>query len=336
MARRVLIVGGGSMGSRHARLIRQALPDADIRVLMRDPDRELPGGVNARVIGLEDALAFRPELAVIASPATRHLETAIPLARSGVHLLVEKPLSATGTGVGELIDAARASGVVLLVGYNLRYAPSLGEFGRLMGQGVIGRCLAVRAEVGQFLPSWRPDADYRQGVSARQELGGGVLLELSHELDYLRWIFGAVRSVQAVVARQSSLEINVEDTAELLMQFEPAGESAAVVASVHLDFLRRDSIRMCTVVGERGTLRWNGIAGCVDLYSAESGVWETVFASELNRDATYIAQWNHFLACVSGGDTPRVTGEDGLAVLRIVDAARAAASTGRRVDLVSG
>ncbi len=336
MARRVLIVGGGSMGSRHARLIRQSLPDADIRVLMRDPDRDLPEGANARVIGLEDALAFKPELAVIANPATRHLETAIPLARSGAHLLMEKPLSATCTGVGELIDAARDSGVALLIGYNLRYAPSLGELYRLVRQGVIGRCLGVRAEVGQFLPSWRPDADYRQGVSARQALGGGVLLELSHELDYLRWIFGAVRSVQAVVARQSSLEIDVEDTAELLMQFEPAGESAAVVASVHLDFVRRDITRMCTVVGERGTLRWNGIVGCVDLYSAESGAWETVFTSELGRDATYIAQWSHFLACVAGSDTPRVTGEDGLAVLRIVEAARAAASTGRRVDLVSG
>lgn len=326
------------MGWRHTRLIRESLPDADIRVLMRDPDRDLPDGANARLTGLDAALAFKPELAVIASPATRHLETAIPLARSGAHLLVEKPLSATCAGVGELIDTARASGIVLLIGYNLRYAPSLREFGRLVEQGVIGRCLSVRAEVGQYLPSWRPDADYRQGVSARKELGGGVLLELSHELDYLRWIFGEVRSVQAVIARQSRLEIDVEDTADLLLQFDPASDSDSdgVVASVHLDFVRRDSIRLCTVVGERGTLRWNGITGSVERYSADVNAWEAVFTSELDRDATYIAQWSHFLACVCESAEPRVTGQDGLAVLRIVEAAREAASTGCRVELMSG
>lgn len=323
------------MGWRHARLIRQSLPDADIRVLMRDPDRELPDGANARLIGLDETLTFKPELAVIANPATLHLETAIPLARSGTHLLVEKPLSATCAGVEELIHAAQASGVVLLVGYNLRYAPALREFGRLVGQGEIGRCLGVRAEVGQYLPTWRPEADYRRGVSARKELGGGVLLELSHELDYLRWIFGEVRAVQAVLARQSRLEIDVEDTADLLLQFDSAGDSDGVVASVHLDFLRRDSIRTCTVVGERGTLHWNGIAGSVERYSADAGQWEAVFTSEPGRDATYIAQWDHFLECVCNSAEPCVTGQDGLAVLRVVEAAREAALTGCRVELVS-
>lgn len=335
MARRVLIVGGGSMGCRHARLIRQSLPDADLRVLLRDPTRDLPAGANARLTGLDEALAFRPELAVIASPATHHLDLAIPLVRSGAHLLVEKPLSATSAGVAELIDAARAAGRVLLVGYNLRYAAALGTFRRLIAQGEIGRCLGVRAEVGQYLPSWRPDTDYRQGVSARKELGGGVLLELSHEFDYLRWVFGEVRSVQAVVARQSRLEIDVEDTADLLLQFDRAGEGSAVLASVHLDFVRHDSVRTCTVAGEHATLRWNGIAGSVERFSAGASAWETVFACTPERDATYIAQWNHFLACVSGSDAPQVSGRDGLAVLRIVEAAREAAATGCRVDLPS-
>lgn len=323
------------MGARHARLIRKSLPDAEIRVMTRGSGRGLPDGADARVTDLGEALAFKPEFAVIANPATRHLETSIPLAMSGAHLLVEKPLSAACAGVGALIDAARASGIVLLVGYNLRFAPSLREFNRLIGQRAIGRCLGIRAEVGQYLPTWRPEADYRQGVSARKELGGGVLLELSHEFDYLRWIFGQVRSVQALIARQSRLDIDVEDTADLLLQFDSVGVSDGAVASVHLDFVRRDSLRICTVIGEQGTLRWNGIAGSVELYSADTRAWATVFNSEQDRDATYIAQWNHFLACVSGSEAPCVTGQDGLAVLRIVEAARLAASTGCRVDLVS-
>ena len=105
----------------------------------------------------------------------------------GCHLLIEKPISVDTNGIMELIDAARNNKVLIQLGYNLRFQASLVHFRNLIHEGEIGRVLSVRSEIGQYLPTWRSDSDYRSGVSARKELGGGVLLELSHELDYVRW-----------------------------------------------------------------------------------------------------------------------------------------------------
>ena len=83
-----------------------------------------------------------------------------------------------------------------MTAYNLRFLPSLQAYRERIQFGVIGKVLSVRCEIGQYLPSWRPGSDYRQAVSASRALGGGALLELSHEIDYLRWIFGEVAWVQ--------------------------------------------------------------------------------------------------------------------------------------------
>ena len=102
-------------------------------------------------------------------------------------------------GVDDLLGTVRARGVICQVGYNLRYLPSLSRFRDLINEGLVGGPLSVRCEIGQYLPNWRPDTDYRTGVTARSDLGGGVLLELSHEIDYLRWIFGEVEWVSSWV-----------------------------------------------------------------------------------------------------------------------------------------
>ena len=152
------------------------------------------------VSSIHEALLCRPDAAVIASPAPCHIETATPLAKAGVHLLVEKPISSSTAGVSALIEICRAQGVVLMTGYNLRFLACMQRFKELLSENRAGRILSVRAEVGQYLPSWRPDSDYRRQVSAQAALGGGALLELSHEIDYLRWLFGEVSWVSADTA----------------------------------------------------------------------------------------------------------------------------------------
>lgn len=178
---------------------------------------------------------------------------------TGSHLLIEKPLSHAATGVQALLQRVCEQNLLLQVGYNLRFLPSLEKFRELIHDGAIGRVLSVRCEIGQYLPSWRQDSDYRLGVSARQELGGGVLLELSHELDYLRWIFGEVAWVSAWIGQRSALEIDVEDTAYLTLGFEPDDSGRALVATVNLDFIRHDTTRLCTAIGKQGSLRWNSL-----------------------------------------------------------------------------
>ena len=331
---RLLIVGLGSIGTRHARVARAVAPHVRIAAWRRSGSSNAPpAGVDCVVATLDEALEFRPQLAVIASPASRHLDTALPLAVAGVHLLVEKPIASSVEGVDELIETCRAHGVALMTGYNLRFLPSLQRFRELVLEGRVGRVLSVRAEVGQFLPAWRPAADYRDTVSASAALGGGVLLELSHEIDYLRWIFGEVEWVNATLLRQSALEIDVEDTAHLVLAFATPAAGPAIVASLSMDFVRHDSTRSCTVIGEAGTLRWIGPTGTVDVFEAGANAWRELASMPSARDDSYLSEWRHLLSCVETGASPSITGEDGLAVLRVVEAARRSASTGARVPL---
>lgn len=328
LVNRVLIVGLGSIGKRHLRLARELLPDADIRVLRHQECTSIPEHANGCFSSLKQALDFAPQLAVIASPSTFHMSVALPLAQAGVHLLVEKPLAASLDGVQQLLDACPEHRAVLLTGYNLRFLPTLQRFRDLLSENVIGRVLSVRCEIGQYLPFWRPDSDYRQGVSARRELGGGALLELSHELDYLRWIFGEVDWVKATLSRQSSLEIDVEDTAHLILGFAPNATGFQLLASVNMDFIRHDTTRLCTAIGESGSLRWNGLTGVVEQFEDGAKKWCELFHHQHQRDDSYLAEWQHFLSCIKEHKTPLITGEDGLKVLQIIDAARQASESG--------
>ncbi len=284
---------------------------------------------------IAEALKFRPQAAVIANPASHHLEVALDLARAGVHLLVEKPISNGTRGLSELITICRSRGLTLMTGYNLRFLPSLMRFRELVEERRVGRVLSVRAEVGQYLPSWRPGSDYRHTVSGKAALGGGVLLELSHEIDYLRWLFGDVAWVSAVQRKHSELEIDVEDTVHLVLGFAAERGVPELVAALSMDFIRHDTTRTCTVIGEAGSLRWNAIAGIIEVFEQGGNAWRSLHAYPQQGDESYLAEWRHFLQCIADSSTPLISGSDGLAVLRIVEAARLSSSTGATARIVN-
>jgi predicted dehydrogenase len=322
---RLLVVGYGSIGRRHLKIARDMLPGAEICVLRHRGSNGEIAISNHCFSRLDDALAFKPQAAIIANPAPYHLPTAMALASIGCHLLVEKPIAERLDGLSELATTLHKHRVILQVGYNLRFLPSLGEFRKRVTSGSIGRILSVRCEIGQYLPTWRPDTDYRQTVTAQRDLGGGVLLELSHELDYLRWIFGEVAWVNAVLSRQSTLEIDVEDTAHLTLGFISKDSPTALVATLNMDFFRQDATRTCVAIGERGSIRWNGMTGEIDEFSAASTTWYKSFHQAHLRDDSYRGQWSHFMDCISSNAQPLVGIEDGIAVLEIIYAAKESA-----------
>jgi predicted dehydrogenase len=286
-------------------------------------------GADKAVFGLGDALDSRPEIAVIAGPSSAHVEVALQLAAHDVHLLIEKPLSNRLEGVQLLLDRCHERRLALLVGYNFRFYDPLRLLRQTIQEGRIGRVLGVRAEVGQYLPDWRTGIDYRYSVSARFELGGGALLELSHEIDYVRWLIGEVSEVSAKVGRVGDLDIDVEDTAEITFTFE-----SGAIGSIHLDMVQRAPTRSCRVAGSEGTLVWDFLTNEVRHYSSQSASWTDICTAHCrDRNEMYIAELAHFLECVRGAAAPLVTGEDGLRVLQLVMAARKSSAEGRVVDV---
>jgi predicted dehydrogenase len=319
---RLLIVGYGSIGKRHLRIARELLPSAEIFVLRHKYCESIPEFANGCFSTLEHALAFAPQAAVIANPSSLHIQFAQPLAEANTHLLIEKPLSASLEGVNRLISTCVERKLILMLGYNLRFLPSLQEYRKLIHSGHIGRVISVRCEIGQYLPTWRPNSDYRQGVSASKALGGGVILELSHELDYLRWIFGEINWVKANLSKQSNLDIDVEDTAHLLLGFDPTNDGRKLIASLNMDFVRQDVTRQCLAIGEKGSLRWNCLNGQVELFPYGGTDWKNLFCIKPLQDESYKLEWTHFINCVNEGRVPLINGQDGLAVLNIIEAAR--------------
>jgi predicted dehydrogenase len=330
---KVLVVGYGSIGKRHLKIVRLLLPEADIRVLTRVEPDYLEQGASGYFTDMQQALDFAPDIVVIANPASFHIQSALPFARSGANLLIEKPLAAHWNDMDEFRRVRDETGIAVLTGYNLRHLPSLNFFRDSIQQGVAGDIFSVRCEVGQYLPGWRPHADYRQSVSALKSLGGGVLLELSHELDYLTWLFGDAVWINAWLGQLSHLEIDVEDTAHITLGFEKAGVSKQIVASVNMDFMRHDATRSCVVIGERGTLKWDGIEHSVEFFAHGAETWRILHKQKPDRDESYINEWRYFIDCVLNKKQAVPSFEDGQKILRLVDAARKSAQLKKPIQI---
>jgi len=293
----ILVVGSGGIAARHIKNIRTRLPDSEITLCRSSPasttshDKSAVAAVNQVSYSLEDALRKKPRLALICCATSAHIEYALALAKQGVHIFVEKPLSNTLDGLSELEGVVRENELAFLVGYNLRFSKSLVHFRNLIHDGKIGSVVSVRIEVGQYLPDWR-SGDYRDSISAQRDLGGGVVLELSHELDYFSWIFGKPSSVYANLSKRSDLDIDVEDSADILVETKKG-----VTGLIHLNMVQRQKSRSCIVIGTKGYLTWDGTSQTVDGSIANE---DSVFFSggECDIKQSYVEELKYFLECV--------------------------------------
>jgi predicted dehydrogenase len=182
---------------------------------------------------------------------------------------------------------------------------------------------------GEYLPDWHPWENYRQSYSAKQELGGGVLLTLCHPFDYLCWLFGEVREVWGEVSNSGTLEIEVEDIAEVGLRF-----ASGVLGSVHLDYLQRPPKHCLEIVGTKGTICWDNADGAVRWWSTKTDGWITITVPEgFERNQLFLDEVRHFLKLVEGRTTTICTLEDGISALKIVLAAHRSAELGCRVLL---
>ena len=278
---------------------------------------------------LDAAWTCDPEVALITVPTSLHVPVALEAAFRRCHLFIEKPLSNSHAGVERLIGVVRQNELVNLVGCNLRFHPGLALIKRLLAQGAIGKAVAVRAEVGQYLPDWRPTQDYRKSYSARPELGGGVILDAIHEIDYVRWLLGDVSAAVCMAGSLSRLEIETEDVAAILLRFE-----SGALGEVHLDYIQRAYSRTCQVIGEEGTLHWDYSAGLVRWYSAQTRHWQTYpNPADWEPNQMYLDEIRHFLRCVRREESPALSICEAARVLDIALAAKEASRQRSWIEL---
>lgn len=249
----ICIVGLGSIGRRHAR---NALA-LDARVFALRTGRahpDVPAGDLAfdEIYELQDAIRRKPDLAIIATPTHLHCETAIRFVEAGVPVLVEKPLSDRHTGLDQLEKAQKTSGARCFVGYMMRYDPGIEALSKLIETGGLGPIHTAYIEWNTYLPAWHPWEDYRESYAARSDMGGGVVLTCSHEIDLARHLFGECETVFALGGSKTTLGINAEDSVSALLS-----HCSGVTTHLNLGYAHKPGHRAIRVIGEDASAEWD-------------------------------------------------------------------------------
>jgi predicted dehydrogenase len=311
---RVLVVGCGSIGRRHIK----NLSSLGIRnfILCDTSEESLKTASTGLVTPVlttkfKNALLQGPQAAVICTPSSLHLEMALELARHGVHLLIEKPLSSTLDGISELERTVGEKGLVAMMAMCYRFHPVFQQVKSLVASEVIGRIYHVNYFGGHYLPDWHPDADYRIEYAARKKLGGGVVLTSIHGLDNIRWLFGEVEETHAFVDKVSDLEMDVEDLVTAIFRLK-----SGVYVNWQTDFLQRANQHRMVIAGSRGTIRADFLTGVVETYSTELGKWYSGRVAFAVNDM-YVAEARHFFDCIEKKLTPEADVKDGHRTLKL-------------------
>lgn len=298
-----LFAGCGSIGRRHIRNLKSMIPCEILAYRVRNEDLgEFEKQYGLWIFSdLDEALNENPDAVFVTNPTGLHLAVASQAAERGCHLFIEKPLSHSLEGVDDFIALCEKKKIVTLLGYKMRFHRSIKLIKQLIDEGRLGRILAGRAYYGGYLPNWHPWEDYRRMYSSRKELGGGVVLDRTHEIDYLCWLLGEVVEVKSFCGKLSNLEIDTEDMAEISLRFK-----SNALGSVHVNYLQHPEFCSCEVVGEEGTVRWEQYRKTVDLYTRTKKKWESFYEGDdydTNQDM-FIEELKHFLACIEGKQKP--------------------------------
>lgn len=315
----ILIIGGGSIGKRHLKNL-LSLGEKNIAVVEVNSERksELEKEFSLPVFSsIEEAFEKKKfSIAFVCSPSVFHLKNALLCADQGCDLFIEKPLSHSLEGLGELTAKTQEKKLITMVGSNWKFYSLFQKMKEVLESNTLGKILSARCQFGQYLPDWHPYEDYRRGYSANKKLGGGILLD-SHEFDYLTWFLGNVKKLSCFAGKVSTLEIDVEDVAEVILQFENSA-----IAEIHLDYLQRFYQRNFEFFGEKGSMYWSMAEKKVTVLEVEKEKQEFSLPENYDLNDMYVQEVQHFLNCVDSR-TPSLTPiEQGEKIVKLISAAK--------------
>ena len=304
-----IIVGLGSIGQRHLRYLESCQPKLQIDVVTRS------GQAGKSGITYDTIFDINPrdyDFAIVANAASAHVDTAEYFLNHQVPVLIEKPLDACMTKACKLSlhpHAGRA-----LLGYSLRFSDLYKHL--MLRLADLGSVEHVSISSRSFLPDWRKGSDYRESVSARKELGGGVLLEISHEIDLAIKIIGGVESAMGFKKSSKILGLEVEDIADLVIR------NGQHLAHVHLNMCSELLSRTGTVLTENGTLRYDFLDQTIEISDGQGGILKEVYKGPKDWiKKMYMNEVSHFLDVVRFMAEPCVTLTDGVQVLKAIQQA---------------
>lgn len=338
MSLRILFVGLGSIGSRHLRnvlkLASELAPDGLEILAFHSRKREcteLEKRAKVNIFyDLEEAISMQPDIVFICNPTSKHIPALHSAAEAGCAIFIEKPISHNREGITKLISICKKNNVPAFVAYCLRFHPAIQTIKGLLEKKAIGKVHSARLEFGGYLPDWRKNSSYEKSYSAKEDLGGGIMLDAIHEFDIAQWFFGKPKSVCCMKRRISGLNIETEDIAETIIEFQNGS-----IVNIHVDYFNRTPTRDYHIIGSRGSIRWNATTNRVGVYLASEGKWSCRYSGDPKRDyeAMYIRELKHFFDIVKRKTKNSIPVEESIKSLNIVLAAKESSETNRLVKV---
>ena len=321
---RVAVVGRGSAAARTLRL----LGDLGHSEVVHVGSEPIAGFDKNHLTALDSLGKADVDWVFDCSAASTRVAHARALSERGLPTIFEKPLAMNADAGKLVLDLFAKEGIPVQVGYNLRRSQAFSFVRDTLSSSSLGVVNEAAVSVGQYLPDWRPNRDYRSTVSAQARLGGGVLLELSHDINYAIGLRGHVHRVAGETNNSGQLDIDVEDSAQGIFIFDYL--SGPVEVSISLDFLRRTPERWCRIRAQKADLHWDLLRNEVKVSSSSE---ETLYKFEDSLDDTYRLSILDMMGTGSGSLDSIEDNADALHTLDVIDAWRVSSQSGGGVDV---
>ena len=308
---KVLVCGYGSIGKRHVRTVQKLIPGVNIGILRSNSKSTQNQSSYLEFSDVERALNWTPDCVIIANPAPFHVQLALNSLRQSIPTFIEKPLGSGHESKEHFIELlALEQSVPVLLGYVLRHDAGVKILQDWLNQKLIGQVVEIDLHCGSWLPDWRQSTDYRETVSASRSLGGGVLRELSHEIDLAHYLFGHLRLLFARVKQSGLIQVDVEDQATIVAETDDG-----VSVLIRINFCTTPTTRRLMMRGDRGQIVLDFVDNNITL--AAKDVNRFVSYAE-DSELMYEDQMNHFINCCTQQARPACTVRDGIQVLKFI------------------
>ena len=283
------------------------------------------------ISNIAEALLNKYDAVFITNPISFHIEYAQQMAESGQNIFIEKPLGNTLNGTNKLIKTIQSKRLTTFVGYQMRFHPAVMKLKDIIDNQELGHVISADTHFGEWLPGIHDYEDYRKTHMARKSQGGGAILALSHEIDYAVWLFGFPKSVYAIGNHYTNLEIDVEDSADLLLNVPSSIGDIAI--KCHVDFVQSPPERFCKIVFEYGTAKWNYFENIVYVNNSKTNTRKSFEFPDFTRNDMFKDELKHFTSCLKTGKESMITVADGVDLLKICLAAKDSIENGKVVAI---
>jgi predicted dehydrogenase len=294
----ILIIGCGSIGKRHiSNLAKLGYKNVHaLRTVSRGSGKiENEFGIKCFTVARE-AFNAKPNITFVCTPTSEHIKYVKKALEKDSHVLVEKPISHSLKGISQIVKLSRKKRKIVHVGYQWRYHPVFIKLREIIKSGKLGKVLSFHISMGNYLPDWHPHEDYRISYAGKKSLGGGVVLTFSHEIDYCQFLFGRAVKVASFLGRESGLEIDTEDTADILLNLKNN-----ISGTIHLDYLQRPVRQSGYIILEKGRIDWDVRKNIILVRHSSNGKIRRISFGDYALNNMYIDEVKDFLRSVNRG-----------------------------------